>query len=127
MKRFAIGLVAAILTAGSLAPSAEAWHRYEPYRHSYDEYAYDRVYQALTRCDRVLLNNFYDGYRYRSAGAWLSPHEVRYAGRTWGGGYRVWFRGDLYRARVADYRGRLCLYLGSAPTPQGYRFELVLD
>jgi hypothetical protein len=125
MKRLTIGLVTAMLALGSLAPSANAWHRHDSYRHS-DRCYTDPVARALAACNRVLLNNYFDGYRYRSAGAWLSPHEVRYVGRTWGGGYRIWFQGTIYTAYLKTYRGKLCLYLGSAPTHAGYRFELVL-
>ena len=126
MKRLAIGLVTTILTLGSLASSADAWVRYEPSYSRHDHCYTDPVARALERCDRVLLNNYYDGYGYRSARTFLSPYEVRYLGRTWGGGYRIWFQGTVYNAYMRPYRDKLCLYLGSAPTRPGYRFEIVL-
>jgi hypothetical protein len=126
MKRLAIGFIAAILSLGTLSSSANAWVRAEPVHSRLEHRHSDPVLRALERSDRILLNNYFDGYRYRSAGRFVAPHELQYLGRTWGGNYRIRFQGVVYNAYSVEYHGRLCLYLGSAPTQPGYRFELVL-
>ena len=128
MKRLLTGLFVTALSLATLAPIADA-HSYGSYGHSgwYESrYRFDPVFRALERGEQVLLNNYFDGRGYRSARRLLLPREVRLLHVDIDGTYRIWFRGDVYNAYVRPYGNKLCLYLGSAPTRPGYRFELVL-
>jgi hypothetical protein len=157
MKRLAIGFLAAVLGAGAVAPLtvdvAQAQDRYRarPWDRDRDRddrdgrwdrdrrgrrdrdrdddrrLAYDPVYQALQRAGSIQVNNFFDGGRYQSSNQVFGPDIVRIRDVNRDGTYDVWFNGRTYTAYSKTYKGKTLLYVGNAPTPQGYLYELILQ
>jgi hypothetical protein len=84
------------------------------------------TYRALTRSNRILLNNRYTGGGYVAANRWYDASALRFLGLNPDGSYRIWFNGTVYRGYSRIDAGRRILYLGTAPTAPGYRFELIL-
>lgn len=154
MKRFAAILLTAVLGIGGAAPLALAhddndhnrdwrsgsWDRDDDWdrdrdhdgrwsrHHSRDDRLYsDPVYRALRESRGIRINNVFAGGRYVSSGQFVSVDTVRIVDLNRDGTYDVWFNGRVYPAYARSYRGRTLLYLGNAPTPQGYLYELVID
>ncbi len=124
MKRFALALSVFALVSTAVASVAVA-RPWRAQRVSSRLHA-DPVSRALRRNPRILLNNYWDGARYRASGRTFSSYEVRFVSRNWDGSFNIYFCGQIYRAISKSYRGKLCLYLGRAPSGPGYLYELIV-
>jgi len=87
----------------------------------------DPVYNALRSSRGIRINNVFAGGRYVSSGQWIGQDVVRLVELNGDGTYDVWFNGRVYPAYARSYRGKYLLYLGNAPTSQGYQYELVIE
>jgi hypothetical protein len=95
--------------------------------HNIDPRMYnDPLFQALNDAHGIQVNNFYDGGRYRTSGQTFNTDIVRIERINRDGTYDVWFNGRSYPAFTRTYKGRMLLYVGSAPTNPGWLYELVL-
>jgi hypothetical protein len=87
----------------------------------------DPVYQRVRSASSVRVNNYFDGSRYRTSGQTFSGNIVQILDVHPNGTYTVFFNGATYQAYARSYRGQLLLYVGSAPSSQGYGYELIIQ
>jgi hypothetical protein len=87
----------------------------------------DPVYNALRYSRSIRINNVFAGGRYVASGQRVGTDVVRVLELNGDGSYDVWFNGRVYPAYARSYRGRYLLYVGQAPTREGYQYELIIE
>jgi hypothetical protein len=88
----------------------------------------DPVRVALARKGPgAIEGRFFDGKGYQTANQHVAFPQLHLGRKNHDGSYNVWFNHLKYRATAKPVNGQTILYVGTAPTAEGYLFEFVLQ